>query len=167
MGQTVEFITPDLSSLRADIVKYKTSSLSRMKFGFEQFLNYLADQARLKCPVKTGHLQSSITGQISKATQTVIEGKVGSNVEYAPYVEFGTGVYGPSKTPIRPKHKKILAWVSYGARPTTAAGWKQAQKEGRAIFAREVRGMRARPFLVPAVEEGMNKILDFLKRAFQ
>ena len=47
--------------------------------------------AKKLCPVDTGHLRNSITHQ--RETNNVAEEAaelVGSNVEYAPYVEFGT-----------------------------------------------------------------------------
>jgi len=41
------------------------------------------------CPVDTGRLRSSITHEV-KSSKEKHTGKVGSNVDYAPYVEFGT-----------------------------------------------------------------------------
>ncbi len=38
--------------------------------------------------------------------------RVGTAVTYAPYQEFGTGLYGPEKSMylIQPKNKSVLAW---------------------------------------------------------
>lgn len=44
------------------------------------------DSAKQKCPVDTGRLQGSLTYQVQKDGNEV-EGLVGTNVEYAPYVE--------------------------------------------------------------------------------
>lgn len=44
--------------------------------------------AKSKVPVDTGNLRSSITHEVEGN-----EGVVGTNVEYAPYVEFGTGLF--------------------------------------------------------------------------
>jgi HK97 gp10 family phage protein len=164
MPNIITIEAPNLKELQEDFKKVGEEAPQRLKFGLSQFLSMVADTARTTCPVKTGHLQSSITHEITKATKTEVEGRVGSNVLYAPYVELGTGVYGPSKTPIRPKNKKVLAWVSTGARPTTAAGWKQAQLENRAVFAREVRGMRPKPFLLPAFINNLGKLVEVLKK---
>lgn len=41
------------------------------------------------CPVLTGNLRSSISHEVIEEQESVI-GKVGTGVEYAPYVEFGT-----------------------------------------------------------------------------
>lgn len=43
--------------------------------------------AKLKCPVRTGNLRNSITHEVADDGKSV---KIGSNVEYAPYVELGT-----------------------------------------------------------------------------
>jgi HK97 gp10 family phage protein len=50
--------------------------------------------AKLLCPVDTGRLRNSISHAIDENTKTVY---IGTNVEYAPYVEMGT-----SKTKAQP-----------------------------------------------------------------
>ena len=58
--------------------------------------------AKRLCPVKTGHLRNSITHQQRDKDTEVI----GTNVEYAPYVELGhhtpSGSYVPPKPYLRP-----------------------------------------------------------------
>lgn len=55
--------------------------------------------AKALCPVDTGNLRNSITHQVSLSEDGVY---IGTNVEYAPYVELGT-VRKPSGQPfIRP-----------------------------------------------------------------
>jgi HK97 gp10 family phage protein len=46
-------------------------------------------RAKMLCPVDTGRLRSSITSAVEKEGDTIV-GVVGTNVEYASYVEFGT-----------------------------------------------------------------------------
>jgi len=164
MPKLIDISIPNLKITQQEIQKYGDEAFPRIKYGFLQFLTFLADQARLRCPVKTGHLQSSIQGQISKETPGEIEGRVGTNIKYGPYVECGTGIYGPNKSMIVPKKKKVLVWVSTGPRPTTKAGWKQASAEGRVVVAKAVKGMPPRPYLLPAVLENLDKIVEFLKR---
>ena len=48
----------------------------------------VSNAAKEKVPVDTGNLQDSITYEVNGN-----EGVVGTNVEYAPYVEFGTGLF--------------------------------------------------------------------------
>lgn len=42
--------------------------------------------AQMKCPVDTGNLRASITHEVDAAEKAVY---IGTNVEYAPYVELG------------------------------------------------------------------------------
>lgn len=50
---------------------------------------YLVENsAKEKVPVNTGYLQRSITHQVEGNI-----GIVGTNTEYAPYIEFGTGLF--------------------------------------------------------------------------
>lgn len=46
------------------------------------------NEAKRLCPVDTGDLRSSITHEVHNNV-----GIVGTNKEYAPYVEFGTGIF--------------------------------------------------------------------------
>lgn len=43
--------------------------------------------AQMKCPVDTGNLRASITHEVDTGGKAVY---IGTNVEYAPYVELGT-----------------------------------------------------------------------------
>lgn len=83
------------------------------------------------CPVDTGRLRASITADVVGRGST-LAGRVGTNVAYAPYVHGGTGIYGPSGQPIRPKTATYLTWTPRG---------------GDAVYAPEVRGQRGVPFL--------------------
>ena len=76
------------------------------------------------CPVDTGNLRNSITH--------AVEGKsaiIGTNVEYAPYVELGTGAYYS------------------GGRPTP---WIYEDEKGNTHI---TNGQRAQPYLKPAVAD--------------
>lgn len=51
-------------------------------------IGFLAENyAAKKCPVDTGNLRASITHEVDAADDAVY---IGTNVEYAPYVELGT-----------------------------------------------------------------------------
>lgn len=54
----------------------------------------LQRSAKINTPVDTGRLRASITPEVEMAGDTV-EGIVGTNVKYAPYVEFGTAPHFP------------------------------------------------------------------------
>ena len=83
------------------------------------------EYAKKEVPTRHGRLKNSITHKV--------DGKdvlVGTNVEYAPYVEFGTGVYAEDG----------------GGRQTP---WVYKDEDGY----HWTQGMRAKPFLRPAATE--------------
>ena len=46
--------------------------------------------AKRNCPVDTGRLRASISHEVIKIADDVYQGRVGTNVHYAPHVELGT-----------------------------------------------------------------------------
>ena len=54
----------------------------------------VSNQAKLLTPVDTGDLRGSIRSHVRIVSPKNIVGIVGTSLEYAPYVEFGTGVRG-------------------------------------------------------------------------
>lgn len=82
--------------------------------------------AKKLCPVDTGRLRNSITFNVDEDEPAVY---IGTNVEYAPYVELGTGKYVP------------------GGRPTP---WAYQDANGNWHM---TGGQKAQPFLKPAVAD--------------
>lgn len=80
--------------------------------------------AKRLVPNSTGNLRNSIS---HKVNPEALEVYVGTNVEYAPYVELGTGIYYP------------------GGRPTA---WRYKDDKGKW---HTTRGQRAQPYLKPAI----------------
>ena len=65
----------------------KKKAVDKVKLASE----FVEGQAKLLCTaVDTGNLRASINHKVRTKGNEVI-GKVGTNVEYAPYIEFGTG----------------------------------------------------------------------------
>ena len=52
----------------------------------------LETEAKRLCPVDTGRLRGSITGVVLEISEDIIDGRVGTNVEYAKKVELGTSM---------------------------------------------------------------------------
>jgi len=105
-------------------------------------------KAKEYAPVDKSTLRKSILREFDSDT-----GKVGSNLEYAKYQEFGTGIYGPKGTPIVPKRAKMLAWKS---------------KSGQWIFARSVSGVRPKMFLFNSLaylKKNIKQVLDIASKA--
>jgi phage gpG-like protein len=90
--------------------------------------------ARARCPVDTGRLRNSITHELGRDTRGLFV-RVGTNVEYALYVEMGTRPHE-----IRPRNARALRWKDAGA----PGGYRFATVVNHP-------GTRARPFLRPAL----------------
>jgi hypothetical protein len=95
--------------------------------------------AKRMAPANKGRLRQSITTKIvykSVDGMIVPVAEVGTDVDYAGFVHDGTGVYGPTGQPIRPKHYSYLVFTT---------------KSGILIHATSVRGQRGTPFLKDAL----------------
>lgn len=103
--------------------------------------------ARMRAPVDTGRLRNSITTELEK-TRVV----VGSNLHYAPHVEFGTRPHWPPLAAMQP-------WARRHGFPAGRAG---AFLVARAIARR---GTKAQPYMRPALEASRPMIEIFLDDA--
>lgn len=95
---------------------------------------------------RTGALRNSITHQISDHTVSV-----GSNIEYAPYVELGTGKeYSPPPE-----------WMeAHGERGSGRDKWYYKDAEGNWHVGFPQKG---RPFLRPAIEKHLNEYENIIE----
>lgn len=101
-------------------------------------------EAKQVAPRKTSTLARSITYNVEKSGGNW-QSRVGSNIEYAPHQEYGTGIYGKTGAPIRPKKAKFLAWKG---------------KSGQMIFARSVKGVKGKKFMQKGIDYMQNKISE-------
>jgi len=93
-------------------------------------------QAKALAPVDTGNLAGSIRMEVKKKDQS-IEGRVFTNVQYAPYVEFGTGVKGNGSYPYEVEGLKLTYHESWGgmpAQPYMYPALKQNEKIIKQLF---------------------------------
>lgn len=100
--------------------------------------------AKQKAPKDTGALRNSITSDVIVEGGEV-KGVIYTPLEYAPYVEYGTGLFaeeGGRKTP----------WIY------------EDEKTGEKIF---TRGQKPQPFLRPAFNENRDKIIEVLKEGIR
>ncbi|MHB1131657.1 MAG: HK97 gp10 family phage protein [Chloroflexota bacterium] len=100
--------------------------------------NICRDAASVAAPYRTGTLKRSLHTEVGESTALRAVVLVGTDLEYAQAIEFGSGLYGPKKAKyiIRPKNKKALFWK--GARHPVAFVMHP--------------GVRPRPFLLPAFQ---------------
>jgi HK97 gp10 family phage protein len=93
--------------------------------------------AKQKAPKDTGQLRNSITSRV-EADGGEIRGIVYTALEYAPYVEFGTGPENGGRTDVP---------------------WKYQDDEGNW---HTTSGQKPQQFLKPALDENANRILEIL-----
>ncbi len=109
-------------------------------------------------PIRYGGLRGSIRVEGPNVTTSNVTARVGTDLPYAVYQEFGTGVYA-GKGMITPKTARVLAWKD-------RTGWH---------FAKAVKGVRgkfyfkkakeeAKPFLTNALSDALGEIISFLKK---
>lgn len=99
---------------------------------------------KTEAPVGTGKLRREI-----EFVYKPISAMVYPKMDYAVYVNFGTGLFGPKNSLIYPKKAKMLRWKS----------------GGQYVFARYTRGMKANPFVgrtVSKAEPRINTVVDNL-----
>jgi len=98
--------------------------------------------AKEKAPKGTGELRRSITSKV-EATDDGLRGVVYTPLEYAPYVEFGTGLFAEE-----------------GGRKDVPWHYQDDKGEWHSTS-----GQHPQPFLRPAVNENREEILRILREA--
>lgn len=108
--------------------------------GMEKACELVERNAKEKAPKDTGALRRSITSKV-EANGNEITGIVFTPLEYAPYVEYGTGLYAANgngrKTP-----------------------WSYQDDEGKWHY---THGQHPQPYLRPALAESRDKITKLIK----
>ena len=115
-----------------------------MTSAMQQACNLVESAAKDKAPKDTGALRRSIKSKV-EVTGNSIEGIVFTPLEYAPYVEYGTGIYSDNgngrKTP-----------------------WVYMDDKGNYHY---TRGQHPQPYMRPALEENKDKIINIIKGALK
>jgi HK97 gp10 family phage protein len=119
------------------------ADLEKFPSAMEKCCLLVETEAVKKAPKVDGILRQSIT---SKVSEDGLQGIVFSPLEYAPYVEYGTGLY--SEHPMG--GRKDVPWIY------------QDEKTGEFIA---TSGQHAQPYMRPALDENREKILEILQGA--
>lgn len=99
--------------------------------------------AKQKAPKDTGALRRSITSKV-EADSKEITGIVYTPLEYAPYVEFGTGLFAES-----------------GGRKTP---WTYVDDKGKG---HKTSGQKPQPYMRPALNENRTRIKEIIKEGIK
>lgn len=127
-----------------DKILYKLNhlyDLDGVKNGMGKACSLVEREAKKKAPKDTGALRRSITSKVEADSNTV-EGTIFTPLEYAPYVEYGTGLFAEN-----------------GNGRKTGWGYKN-EKTGETIW---TRGQNHQPYMRPALNENREKIIELIK----
>lgn len=122
------------------------SKLSKMEnYDFSNVLTdaclLVENDAKRNAPVATGQLRLSITHEVSGT-----EGTVGTSLFYAPYVEYGTGLFSSQGN-----GRKDVPWYYKDA----AGNWHSTC------------GRQPKPFLIPAFDANKENIKQMFEKAIK
>lgn len=115
----------------------KIAEGEKVKENLEEACLVVERAAKEKCPVSTGELRSSIGSNVEGFT-----GEVGTPLQYAVYVEYGTGLFAEGGT-----GRQDVPWKYQDAK----GEWHSTS------------GQPPQPFLIPALNENREEIINKLK----
>lgn len=127
----------EVTSHRIEVIQAKDEAVAKAL----ETIGLVAERyAKEMCPTDTSRLKNSISHETDDDTVYV-----GTNVEYAPYVEFGTGKFAEGG----------------GGRPTP---WSYQDDKGNW---HTTNGMKPQPYLKPAIENHLDEYKQYLKDELQ
>lgn len=132
------FDTSDFNKRLQDLMKSFPEKLAER---IENACLTVENSAKRFCPVDDGILRASISHQVETNADEV-SGFIGSNLDYAPYVHQGTGLYSKSGN-----GRKSVPWTYRTA-------------DGKFY---KTKGQKANPFLMKAIDSNRQEILEYLK----
>lgn len=106
----------------------------------------VASEARALCPVETGELQASIGSEVA-LRGPLVTGTVFATAPHAAFVEFGTGLIGAA-SPHGALPQEGVPFTGSWIYDFRGRGWK---------------GMPARPYMRPALDQSQGAILGFFR----
>lgn len=112
--------------------------IDELSDGMKKSCALIERSAKEKVPVQTGELRRSITSKVENNGREVI-GTVYTPLEYAPYIEYGTGLFAEK-----------------GGRPTP---WSYQDDKGEW---HTTSGQPPQPYMRPALDENRTTILEIL-----
>lgn len=149
----------DFKRAAGDVKTWSQTKLQRIQDTVNESAINIQTGAKKRCVVNTGRLRSSIA--IEPATGPGYGLRVGTKVFYAPYVEFGTGVF--SEHPTEKGRQTPWAFpVPKTGKNKDKYNFKRIEIEGKEFFV--TRGSKPHPFLFPAAEEERPRYLAAMRR---
>ena len=129
-------VSIDTKEVQSNLKEFQKELPNLFEKALQKACLIVENSAKQNCPVDDGQLRQSISHKVNKTT-----GEIGSSVQYAPYVEIGTGIYSTEG------NGRQTPWV-----------YRDAKGEWHTT-----KGMKAQPFLKPALELNRSKVLECFK----
>lgn len=117
--------------------------MQRLTEAMETWALRVEATAKRLVPVDSGRLRSSIANEVERTGTVEITAYIGSNVSYAPIIEFGRG----------PVHAD--------------EGYLRFKIDGEVFYRKQVAGTEAQPYLRPAVEEHREDLKRLVAQAVE
>ena len=133
---------------------------------------YVQGAARLLAPADSGYLRNSIFLDVEQ-TDDGLGAKIYTNLQYAPYVEFGTGPRGAANhegiSPnVTPTYTLEPWWIHESQIDPGVAeryGWFYIDTDAGRFYKCE--GQPAQPFMYPALHDNVKTVLDILDKGIK
>ena len=118
----------------------KIGDTSRLEGAIGKACAFVEAEAKKKAPKDTGALRRSITSKVDTSGSDIV-GIVYTPLEYAPYVEYGTGLFAEERG------RKDVPWCYQDDK----GNWHTTS------------GQKPQPFMRPALNENREKIAQLIK----
>lgn len=135
---TIEGLTEVLETLT------KIENVEKLESAVGEACALIEKAAKKKAPKKSGDLRRYIESDVEN-TGTAIEGKVFNTLEYAPYVEYGTGLFAEKGG------RKDVPWHYKDEK----GNWHSTS------------GQHPHPFMRPALNENREKALKLIEKGLK
>lgn len=122
----------------------KLAKAEKIESAMKEACALVEREAKKKAPKQTGELKRSITSEVENTGQE-IQGKVFTPLEYAPYVEYGTGLFAEK-----------------GGRKDVPWSYQDDKGEWHTTS-----GQHPQPYMRPALNENREKILKYIEKGLK
>ena len=105
-----------VKSYRKQLIEYYDNEIEK---AIQKACFLVEKAAKRYAPVDTGRLRASIRTEVERIAKDVVEGKIGTNVDYATYVALGTSRQSPQpylRPALRNNFTKIVAIIQGAVR---------------------------------------------------
>lgn len=142
----------NINKLMKKLNKLEVDAVPVLQKSVDKNIKMVQGEAKLLCPVDQGTLRNSIRTDVSVNGSKIV-GNVTTNMEYAPYVEFGTGKKGEESG-----GDKYPGLLSYKQDKWLVVIPELVTDDDKGI--RWTEGQPAQPFMYPALKNNEDKVID-------